>query len=295
MDIVLWIVILLLILIIMILLWKLSLIRLSLKEISTALNKRIKEETNLLVGVSSRDPKVREFVVILNEQLSMLRAERQRFQQGDLALKEAVTNISHDLRTPLTVTCGYVELLKREALSEDAVRYLQIIENRCNVMRQLTEELFRYSILTSVKMEDKERLVMNDVLEENLVAYYPAFTTKGIMPELHITEEPVTRRLGHASLSRVFENILSNVLKYSDGDLEVSMNQEGVITFSNSAASLDAVKAGRLMERYFTVENGSHSTGLGLSIAKTLTEQMGGTIRVWYQEMRLYIEVDFPA
>ena len=277
MDNVLWMVILLLVLIIMILLLKLYLIRLSLKEISTSLNKRIKGENNRLLGVSSRDSKVRELAVVLNEQLSLLRAERQRFQQGDLELKEAVTNISHDLRTPLTVTCGYVELLKGENLPEKAVRYLQIIENRCNVMRQLMEELFRYSIITSAPKEDMEFLAMNDVLEESLAAYYHVFTAKGIVPEIHIPETPVARCLSRAALGRVFENILNNVLKYSDGDLEINMDHTGVITFSNSAAALDSVKAGRLTDRYFTVGNGSHSTGLGLSIAKALTEQMASS------------------
>lgn len=94
-------------------------------------------------------------------------------------------------------------------------------------------------------------------------------------------------------MNRIFSNILSNALKYSDGDLRVTMDESGVITFSNSANSLDPVTVGRLFDRFYTVETAHNSTGLGLSIAKLLTERMGGTIRANYQDGNLNITVSF--
>ncbi len=94
----------------------------------------------------------------LNKQLRVYRKERHRFYQGDLEYKEAITNISHDLRTPLTAIFGYLELLKKEVSDEDTARYLSMIENRADVLKQLTEELFHYFVIVSVDDDKVENL-----------------------------------------------------------------------------------------------------------------------------------------
>ena len=91
------------------------------------------------------------------------------------------------------------------------------------------------------------------------------------------------------SLLRIFENVLGNAVKYSSGDLTVELTDQGVITFTNRADGMDEVAAGRLFDRFYTVKAGSHSTGLGLSIAKTLTEQMGGQIKAVWQDQHLTV------
>lgn len=91
----------------------------------------------------------------LNCELKKLRVQKQKYQNGDKELKGAVTNISHDLRTPLTAICGYMDLLEREEKSENVSRYLGFVQNRIEAMKQLTEELFRYSVILSTE-EDME-------------------------------------------------------------------------------------------------------------------------------------------
>ena len=120
--------------------------------------------------------------------------------------------------------------------------------------------------------------MLNQVLEESLLAHHGALTQRNIVPDLDLTTVPVRRQLDQGALSRVFANILSNVLKYSEGDLAVRLTSEGEITFSNAASGLAPVMAGRLFDRFYTVESGRHATGLGLTIAKHLTEAMGGRI-----------------
>ena len=106
-------------------------------------------------------------------------------------------------------------------------------------------------------------------------------------------EEKVVRRLDAAALRRIFDNILSNAVKYSSGDLAVSLMPDGAVTFSNSAPSLSRVQAERLFDRFYTVETARSSTGLGLSIAKLLTEKMGGTITAEYENGHLQICIAF--
>lgn len=116
-----------------------------------------------------------------------------------------------------------------------------------------------------------------------------------ITPVISIPQTPVTRLLDPSALSRIFANILSNAVKYSDGDLCVTLNESGAITFSNHAAALTPVAVEKLFDRFYTVENSSASTGLGLSIARLLTERMGGAINADYKEGKLHITVQFPC
>ena len=102
-------------------------------------------------------------------------------------------------------------------------------------------------------------------------------------------EQAVARQLDAAALRRVFDNILSNAVKYADGDLAVSLLPDGTATFSNSAPSLSRVQAERLFDRFYTVETARDATGLGLSIARLLVEKMGGVITASYENGRLHI------
>lgn len=94
-------------------------------------------------------------------------------------------------------------------------------------------------------------------------------------------------------MSRVFSNLISNAIKYSDGDLEIVLSERGEVIFSNMASGLDEIQVGRLFERFYTVEAARKSTGLGLAISKTLVEEMNGTISAKYENGRLSIHIFF--
>ena len=276
------------------LLVKLWLFRRGLDEISGQLGERLSQDTNNPIFLSTRDAHARRLAVELNAQLRELRRARQRYQQGDLELKNAVTNISHDLRTPLTAIRGYIDLLEREKLPENARRYLTLIEDRMEAMTRLTEELFHYSLAADQPELAREETDLRRVLEESLVSFYAAMDQRGIVPEISLPEGPVIRYLDSSAVGRVFGNIISNALKYSDGDFSVTLSESGTAVFANAARALDPVSAGQLFDRFYTVETGRGSTGLGLSIAKLLTERLGGTIRADYQAGRLSLIVSFP-
>ena len=269
------------------------LIDLSLKEIEKGLAARLDEETNTLLDIPGRSRSVRRLAAALNVQLRRLRDERRRFQLGDQELKDAVTNISHDLRTPLTAIFGYVELLKRENPPGAAARYLSQIEDRAEAMKQLTDELLSYSVASSGEPA-RRKLDLGRALEESILSFYGTMEQRKLTPEIQITDGPVWRYLDPGESSRIFGNVISNALKYSAGDFSVSMDADGTITFSNTAPQLNAVTVGRLFDRFYTVRDSQNSTGLGLSIARLLTERMGGTIGADYRQGKLFIIMAFP-
>ena len=282
-----------LLLIIFVLLAKVYFLLKSAQEISEAFRDRLTADTNTLIDISTRDPYMRQLAADINMQLRLLRKQRHKYLTGDRELKEAVTNISHDLRTPLTAICGYLDLLEREEKSENTARYLSLIENRVDAMKQLTEELFRYSVILSTEEMAMETVHINGVLEESIAAFYGALTNRGIQPQIHMSDRRIEKQLNRDALARVFSNVLNNALKYSDGDLAITLRDDGDIIFSNTASGLNEVQVGKLFDRFFTVEAARNSNGLGLAISKTLVEQMGGTITASYSDKVLSITICF--
>ncbi len=265
------------------------------RQIVRELSEKLSEDTNTLISLSTSDREIRRLAAALNRELRTLRAQRLRYRQGDQELKDAVTNASHDLRTPLTAICGYLELLEREPMGDDARRYLDCIGERAQAMKQLTEELFRYSVALSTGSElVLEEVDLNAALEQAAAGFYAALTARGIQPAIHMPQARVIRSLDRAALSRILSNLFSNALKYSDGDLDVTLTAAGSIAFSNAAKDLDPVQVGRLFDRFFSLEAARNSTGLGLAIARTLAERMGGAVTAEHRQGRLTVTLSFP-
>ena len=291
----LWVAVLVLGLLVVMLTIKVVLLRKSARVLRQELLRRRNEETNTLLSLPSRDREMRLLTSTLNRELRSLRQDRLRYQQGDQELKDAVAGISHDLRTPLTAISGYLELLKSQQLPPDATRYLEQVESRTQSMKRLTEELFQYSVAASTEKLELQPVDLGRALEETLLAFCGALESRGITPEIHLTEKKVIRYLDPGALNRVLGNLLTNALKYSPGELSVSLDESGRIAVSNSAPQLDPITTGRLFDRFYTVEAAKNSTGLGLSIAKALTERMGGKIWAEFSQGRLTLLVEWQS
>ena len=254
------------------------------------IEKKLNSDTNVLLYVSGRDKQLCTMTAKLNKQLDLLRKQQLQYQHGNTELKTAVTNISHDLRTPLTAIAGNLYMIQKTDDLAEIREYISAIEERTETMKQLTEELFRYSVIVSSEDETvTEEVFVNQVLAESISSFYPVLTEKGITPQIHITDARIVRNISKSDLTRVFSNLLNNAVKYSDGDLNVSLSDTGEITFTNTAKELSTVEVEQLFDRFYTVEAAHHSTGLGLSIARTLVERMGGTITADYENSRLKI------
>ena len=274
---------------------KVYLLKKSAREINKAFAEKIRNDTNTFIQISGHDKDMRELASSLNTQLKYFNQSRQKFEHGDLELKEAITNISHDLRTPLTAIYGYLKLLQNEECSVAGKTYLTAVENRTKAMKQLTEELFQYTLAAS----DSEKLMieainLNGILESCISSYYAVLKQNNIIPEIKIPDKKVFCMGNENALTRVLGNMISNAIKYSDGDMKITLSENGEITVSNMAYGLDEIQVGRLFDRFYTVETARKSTGLGLAISKTLIEKMNGSISAKYENNRLSIHIFLP-
>ena len=200
-----------------ILLIKIAGMRRAADEICAEVDSRLGRDTNVGIDITISDDKMRRLAAEIDRQMRRLRKEHIRYLQGDRELKEAVTNISHDLRTPLTAICGYMELLEQEEATEKVRVYLAVIQERIDTMKQLTEELFRYSLVVSANQEERESVDLNRAIEDSIAAYYGALKEAGITPRILIPKEKITRQLNKAALSRILANVIGMQLSIAMG------------------------------------------------------------------------------
>ena len=290
----------------MILIIKIYLNNKDIKKIGENLEEILTNDTNNLITVSTSNKQIKKVAGKLNTELKKLRKVKIQYENGIEELKRTITNISHDMRTPLTAISGYIELMENNIEAEEVnnskskiirreenkQKYLKIIKRKTSELIELTEQLFKFSTTMDTLWKiDKENCCINEILEEILAEYYSIFKKKNIVPEINICNEMIYKNLNKNSLIRIFENILSNMIKYSDGNFKIKLERSGKIIFSNKAKKLDTTTVQKIFDRYFTVENANNVTGVGLSIAKQLVEINKGNIIAKYMDGNLVIEV----
>ena len=156
-----------------------------------ALRNKLHADTNTMITTASSDRTIRRLAAELNVELSTLRKQKLRLDNQNTELQNAVTNVAHDLRTPLTSISGYLELLEGEQLEGRASGYCRVIRERTEALKALTEELFQYSVLEHASFElKKEKVILNKELEVALAAAYQALNDAGIEPEYIFRRNP---------------------------------------------------------------------------------------------------------
>lgn len=192
----------------------------------------------------------------------------------------------------LTAFCGYLALIERETLPPETAEKLAHIDERVEALQTLAEELLQYAAAASAAPLSLQPVNLSGVLEEELLAFRYALESRGIEPNITMPEKAVWCSLDRNAAVRVAENLLSNAVKYSGGDLTVRLTSAGELTLEN-AAQLTQSEVQRLFERFYTVDACARSTGLGLSVAKLLTEKMGGAVSAACENGRLILRVKF--
>ena len=259
------------------------------------LNKEKKIE-KLRLGVPNKN--IENLVIEINKLIDDKKEKESIYKEKDMELRDAIANMSHDLRTPLTSIMGYVYLLNDENLKEDEKReYLKIIEKRASVLNGLITNFYGLSRVQADQYEiTLEPIKLEIVLGEIIAAFYETLYEKFGEPEIEI-EEGLNIVLGDKeSLNRIFTNLIENIIKHGEGDVKISLRKEKnniIIEFSNKAEALEAKDINRIFEKFFTRDRmrTGQNTGLGLAIVKLLVEKQGQKIEAKKVGNRLVINI----
>lgn len=241
------------------------------------------------IDVSLFDEKLEQLAGQINAQSRLMdeaEAQNKRIRQE---YRQAAVNMSHDIRTPLTSIRGYIQLLEGDFITPEEKReYIEIVKNRTGRLQSLLDDFFELAVIESPDDDLKtERLDMTGLLADILVSYYDLFNERGVSPIIAATNEKSFVYGDESAVRRVVENLLANAIKYADGAFEIRVERarETVsLHVCNEAKALAGSDVNLLFDRFYTADRArsAHTSGLGLSIAKSLMTKMGATL---YAEM----------
>ena len=258
-------------------------------------------DTNVTVPTDFQTPQVRRLVAALNQLVDTYRRDNAELRRKDGAIKETITNLAHDVRTPLTSIEGYARILKNSgSLAEKDSESVDTILERTDTLKRLLNQLFDYARLESDSFELREEPIdLNAILRKTAVSFYSNFEAKGEEPEISIPEEEFGYVGDPDAVTRVFSNIIFNALVHGNTKYSIASWREPeayAFCFQNDTGDIEPEDLERLFDRFFTTDKSrsKKTTGLGLAIAKKIVTRMGGEIKAELEGDSFRIVIRFP-
>lgn len=258
-----------------------------------------KKDSNMLVTTSFPAKSITELARKLNVFLNIRKKERKAYLRKEKNISDIYTNISHDIRTPLTSLDGYFQLLEQAENEEEQKRYAGIIQERIGSLKDMLEELFEYTKLenTSYQLELTDCCV-NRVLKNTVFSYYEEWEKMGICAQFDITDEPLYINGNEQALRRIIQNIIKNALVHGKERICITLHshqEEIELKISNEVENAEQIDVERVFERFYKAEKARsrNSTGLGLSIAGELAVRMNGRIEASVEKNMFCISIYF--
>ena len=283
-----------------ILLLLLILQRQEIKSVSRQIKEIKSKDTNELIHTSGGNKTGEELINEINSLLYEIRDRKINYQRKNHALEQMMTNISHDLRTPLTSAMGYIGIIKNSDLpQEEKDREIEIIEKRLIRLEELINSFFEFSkIISSDKIPEKSELNLVSVLEESIIHYYDDYSGQGREIILNSGNPRIKILSNRNMLMRIFDNLIGNALKHGTGNLTITVIQSDTIQLRFENELIDSeIDTDRIFEEFYTtdISRTKGNTGLGLAIAKQFTEMLGGKISAAHEGIIFDLDLEFPV
>lgn len=236
----------------------------------------------------------------LNDFLYIQKEEKKAYRKKEKEISDTYTNLSHDIRTPLTSLDGYFQLLEVSEKEADRKRYLSVIQERIDNLKGMLEELFTYTKLQNEEYTlHLEPVQWNRIVKDVILSYYDTWMRQGISPKLQLTDDSLWILGNPPALQRIIQNLLKNALDHGGKELFIQLEKkEGMAHFmiQNSVPENCMIDTERIFERFYKADEArsKNSTGLGLAIAREFVLKMGGGIQAEKKGTLFEIEITFP-
>lgn len=276
-------------------------IRAQLRDINEQLDFLCEKDTNMLLLTDTNMADIGRLKERINRFLEQWHRQREAAAKKEQMISDTYTNLSHDIRTPLTSLDGYFQLLRDETDKSEQEHYIDIIQERITSLKDMLEELFMFTKLKndSFKLE-LSNCCVSRLLKQTVFSYYEEWKKQGIEPSLDICENTIFITANAQALRRVLQNVIKNALVHGQNSICIQMKQKNKmvhILVSNDVKNPDDIDVDKVFERFYKADEARSisSSGLGLSIAKELVERMGGSIEARLEGKRFVVEIQFEC
>ena len=285
----------------MLLLYKHIKLRSELKKISDQLEELVDDNSEKMLDISLVDKELERMAGLFNRYNDKQRQIVAGAMKDEEFLKDSVANISHDLRTPLTVILGHLQLISKTDLTPEQKERLEIVNNKAVRMKELVDTFYEYSLVTTSNEEmQKDKLNILNMLMDLISDCAPLMDKKGISPKIDLPEHSVYIYSDKNALDRIFQNLITNAIRYSAGDIAISLEDDDksvVLSVTNPIPDGSELDPDRMFDRFYTGDSSRSSggTGLGLAVVKELTDKLGGTIKAQRNGNKLTMRLQLPV
>lgn len=261
-----------------------------------SLNRQLEElerGSHMELGVQSRQRDILALCRKLNRLQRIHHQEQIQFERAEKQLKQNITGLAHDIRTPLTGAAGYVQLAQECGEPQRQAYYLQVASDRLGELGDMLEELFLYTKLASDEfVPDMSEVQVLPLLSDCLVGLYHRFEEKGISPQVDFAREGFRVRADEECLRRIFHNLIQNMLLHGSGGIIIRQEGNGLV-FENTVSETSRPDPEHIFDRFYKADSARRkgTSGLGLFIVKELAERMGGSVHALLEGDQLRITV----
>lgn len=293
------IILIILVIIILFLVCYLFFMKMELRRIKKELDLVLSRKTNGLIHTEFTSKEIHDLVECINTHLTEIKSKESKLERKNANFVKMIRNISHDLRTPLTSSLGYVSLMLESDITEqEKIKNLKIVEERLKRLSELIDSFFEFSkILSNDQIIELDEINLVAVVEKAISNHYEDFSKDNRMIDFKTNKRKIKIKSNEVMLVRVFDNLIRNAYKHSNGNLDIEINQtpdKVKIKFINDLLYND-LDVDRIFDEFYTVDisRTKGNTGLGLAIAKEFVEQLKGKIKADKKNNKLIITIIF--
>ncbi|WP_251550280.1 sensor histidine kinase [Neobacillus muris] len=257
-------------------------------------------ETEKKIDIHYFDRDFERLAKKINIQIDLTKKAQAEKRLSENELKQAISHISHDIRTPMTSILGYIQFLESDEITlELRKEYTQIIKNSAKRLKVLLEDFFELSVIEQTDYPVKaERIKLNQLVLEVLVGFYEEFHQKNVEPTIHIPDQDVVIMADPSAVKRVIENLIVNTIRHSSGNVAIQLEKRQTsvqLTISNSVHQLNEQDVHHMFDRFYKADQTrtGKGTGLGLPIAKSLMEKMNGRLTAELIDHQIYMKCEW--
>lgn len=276
----------------------LFLVKRELKNITKDIDEVKNSDSNNLIHNNYGTSELNGLINKINNLLSEIKETKIIYSNKNKNLTKMMTNISHDLRTPLTSAIGYIDLILNSDISnEEKMQSLMIIERKLNKLEELVSSFFEFSKIVSGSVSTKlDKVNVISILESSIASFYEDFISEKRKINYTSTNNKIIISANQKMLIRIFDNLIANALKHGKSDLKITIKAAKNISiiFENEMKDKD-IDIKRIFEEFYTadISRTKGNTGLGLAIVKEFTENLDGKVYAEKVKNKLKIVVEF--